>query len=69
MIITEQFIHGEVKFGNYTSFFLTSIYAYDDSTDRVFLWSMLKTLVDSINSPWLVMGDFNYLIVTGKGWG
>ena len=44
------------------AFFLTFVYASNDSIDRRELWSKLEDLHPSIgNSPWLLVGDFNVI--------
>ncbi|XP_074305465.1 uncharacterized protein LOC141640656 [Silene latifolia] len=38
------------------------IYAFNDTVDRKPLWSTLCTLSDSINTPWVLCGDFNCVL-------
>ncbi|XP_074298077.1 uncharacterized protein LOC141628890 [Silene latifolia] len=38
------------------------IYAFNDIVERKSLWSILCTLSDSINIPWILCGDFNCVL-------
>lgn len=62
LVIIDQFIHDEVNLGNSNSFLLTSIYVSNDSLNKIYIWNMLKYLAGLINSPWLVIGDFNLVL-------
>ncbi|KAI0488370.1 hypothetical protein KFK09_028200 [Dendrobium nobile] len=57
--ITSQIIHGTVNAGYLPPFHLTVIYASNNVEDRKALWSSLLDLSSHIDSPWVIMGDFN----------
>ena len=44
------------------SFLMTTIYASPQITVHRNLWSYLHQIVKTINSPWIVGGDFNVLL-------
>lgn len=66
LLFTDQFIHGLVKVGSSKAFFLTTVYAHNDPSDRIHLWNMLKDLNGPTDTPWLVMGDFNVVLYTNE---
>lgn len=55
-----QFIHIRVTIlGIDDSFLLTAIYAFNYKNQRSELWSAITTLAQTIDEPWILMGNFN----------
>ncbi|XP_028775146.1 uncharacterized protein LOC114732008 [Neltuma alba] len=54
----EQFIHCKVRDGE-EECLLIAVYGSPNEQKRQHLWGKLKMLVDKINEPWMVVGDFN----------
>lgn len=57
--ISAQMIHGEHSLSNQISVTLSIIYAHNSARDRLELLESIYELASSINTPWLLMGDFN----------
>ncbi|XP_061340964.1 uncharacterized protein LOC133287385 [Gastrolobium bilobum] len=55
----EQFIHCWVEFPGKEGFFWTAIYASPKEEKRRVLWEDLKLIGRTMNSPWMLSGDFN----------
>lgn len=58
--------------GNTATYVLTAIYAFPNWRQRETLWHSLAELhnsVLSIQTPWLLMGDFNSIIARGEKFG
>ncbi|KAK1274063.1 hypothetical protein QJS04_geneDACA010725 [Acorus gramineus] len=57
----EQFVHCKASpVDGSPPFFLTTIYASNSFSDRLTLWDDLEELAaQTINSPWIIGGDFN----------
>lgn len=47
---------------NQTTYCFTVVYASTTYNDRMKLWDSRKDIADSIDNPWLVVGDFNEII-------
>lgn len=60
-----QEIHLQVRVRN-KLFLLTAIYASSDYSKRKILWTSLMDLAPILNLPWLVMGDFNDIVVPSE---
>ncbi|KAK1283804.1 hypothetical protein QJS10_CPB21g00970 [Acorus calamus] len=59
-----QFVHGRVREKHsQVEALITVIYASNLSEERILLWNNLKRLSRSIQSPWLVGGDFNEIYI------
>lgn len=58
---TRQEIHLRVKVSGHYVFFLSTIYCLSHSDANNILWSNLFTVSNSLDSPWLVVGDFNQI--------
>ncbi|XP_020693242.1 uncharacterized protein LOC110107336 [Dendrobium catenatum] len=56
---SSQVIHGIVESGSLHPIYLSVVYAANDPDERKVLWEDLIGISDSINLPWMVMGDFN----------
>lgn len=58
-----QFVHCYVrKRGGQFQGFITFLYASNNVTDRQRAWQCLQDLGGTINSPWLIIGDFNVVL-------
>lgn len=62
LIISLQIIHSNITVSNGNIFTISYIYAFNDATDRGVLWNTLRDIAASIEQPWLVCGDFNYIL-------
>lgn len=60
-----QLIHCEVIWGQ-ERFFCSFIYAYNDSNQRVELWNQLQSIRENIDIPWILMGDFNAVLLQNE---
>lgn len=58
----QKFIHKRILFKDSSSFLITCVYAFIEAKERLALWNSLKGLAKGIDSPQLVMGDFNVII-------
>ncbi|XP_039060739.1 uncharacterized protein LOC120204792 [Hibiscus syriacus] len=55
-----QFVHCRTTLrSNNSSFLATAVYASPSASRRKLLWPHLRRLVTSINSTWILFGDFN----------
>lgn len=45
---------------------LTCVYAHNDANERRELWHIIYTLSESINQPWIVIGDFNCVLYSNE---
>lgn len=56
----EQFIHCKITIlETQLQFLATFIYARNHPDERVELWQYIEQLASTIQSPWVVLGDFN----------
>ena len=61
--ISDQIIHGEAThLPTGRRFFISFIYGRNLVEQRLPLWESLRTISNSINDPWCVMGDFNSIL-------
>ncbi|KAI0523207.1 hypothetical protein KFK09_005601 [Dendrobium nobile] len=58
-LFTKQLISGELYRGQDLLCVLSVVYASNSVADRNLLWDNLRVIGNSINSPWLIAGDFN----------
>lgn len=61
-----QFLHLRVNMGNMAEWFFTPIYASPNEEARRGLWADLRRLSSSVQSPWLLAGDFNDIAHSGE---
>ena len=62
----DQMIHGEVTQMSTTKRFLISfIYGKNLEEQRTPLWESIKTLSQSMDGPWSLLGDFNSVLYQG----
>jgi hypothetical protein len=54
-----QFIHVHVQYNNGHDWFFTAVYASPSEENRRVLWEDFKIIADSMNSRWMLAGDFN----------
>ncbi|XP_045791653.1 uncharacterized protein LOC123886374 [Trifolium pratense] len=54
-----HFLHVQVSEKDMEPWLLTVVYASPRENERQDTWQLLKQLATSINTPWLMMGDFN----------
>ncbi|KAE8711854.1 Detected protein of confused Function [Hibiscus syriacus] len=55
-----QFIHCQIFYSQDNATFLaTIVYGSPNATKRYALWHHLRFIATSINSPWIILGDFN----------
>ncbi|KAF8394791.1 hypothetical protein HHK36_018727 [Tetracentron sinense] len=60
---SDQVMHCEVvPINSHHGFILSVVYASNDENDRRLLWRNLIHFSRSINTPWLVCGDFNTIL-------
>lgn len=62
---TNQAISLEMKFGNCT-WICTAIYASPTPSSRETFWQHLCNLSRNITSPWLLIGDWNEILLSGE---
>lgn len=62
----KQFVHFKITKNNGLLSWVTAVYASPVPNVRRFLWNYLGQLVKSIKAPWLVGGDFNYILYTSE---
>lgn len=63
LLIDEQAIHCEVtSIADDVKFCCTVVYAHNTNLKREPLWRLLLQLHGQINSPWIVLGDFNTVL-------
>ena len=61
--INDQIIHGEAThLPTGRSFFISYIYGRNLVEQRLPLWESLRSISNSIDDPWCVMGDFNSIL-------
>ncbi|XP_060216346.1 uncharacterized protein LOC132643841 [Lycium barbarum] len=59
----EQVIHCQVQDKNTTfSSYITFVYGKHTVADRRPLWEQLREIKGTINTPWLILGDFNNIL-------
>ncbi|KAI4299940.1 hypothetical protein L6164_033360 [Bauhinia variegata] len=49
-----------------TMFFLSVVYAFNSTQERVEFWEELKEQAKRAQGPWIVLGDFNYVFKAEK---
>ncbi|XP_074305003.1 uncharacterized protein LOC141639928, partial [Silene latifolia] len=58
-----QFVHALVtEKCSQEQFYITMVYAFNDGTERRYLWMKLILLHGAVAGPWVVAGDFNTVI-------
>lgn len=66
LFCSSQLLHCEIFLKNGNKFFCSFIYAHNSQNERVAMLKDLCDLADGINGPWILMGDFNCVLHTGK---
>ncbi|XP_020671980.1 uncharacterized protein LOC110091987, partial [Dendrobium catenatum] len=56
---SSQLIHGLVGAGSFPPFYMSVVYAANTVEERKVLWKDLLNISFNLNSPWIIMGDFN----------
>ena len=51
------------------NFFITTIYASNLFVERLVLWELLSRMATDINTPWIMIGDFNEILSNSTKWG
>ncbi|PKU63786.1 Putative ribonuclease H protein [Dendrobium catenatum] len=54
-----QYIHGIISVGSLPPIFLTVIYAFNTVEERKHLWEAISSISNTLDQPWVIMGDFN----------
>lgn len=54
---------------NVEGFFCSFVYAFNNAAIREMLWVELMEIADKINHPWILGGDFNYVLNKEEGVG
>ncbi|XP_021861971.2 uncharacterized protein [Spinacia oleracea] len=63
LAVTAQFIHCHViPMSGKNGFYCTFVYAFNESRQRLELWRDLKSL--NTQEPWIMCGDFNYVMTS-----
>ncbi|XP_061351869.1 uncharacterized protein LOC133296831 [Gastrolobium bilobum] len=62
----EQFIHCWVEFPGKEGFFWTAVYASPKEERRRMFWEDLKLIGRTMDSPWMLSGDFNEISSTSE---
>lgn len=63
MTIYPQVVHLRIRSSQDSKCFLCSIaYASPHHTKRMELWPLLSSLADSVEGPWIIIGDFNCIL-------
>ncbi|XP_060190448.1 uncharacterized protein LOC132619616 [Lycium barbarum] len=61
--MSTQSMHGTIRILNtYTQFQLTVVYGLHTIQDRGGMWEDLRSICQSQQGPWLIMGDFNTIL-------
>lgn len=50
-------------------FFVTFVYARSSTVDRKELWQHFRQMEPSIQSPWVILGDFNSVLHANERFG
>lgn len=56
---SDQYVHLKVTWRSNVTWFTTAVYANPRFSRRQALWDDLKMLAESMEEPWMVLGDFN----------
>lgn len=62
LVTSFQYIHMRVSWKNQSNWLLTVVYASPNYALRQQLWEEISQLVELINEPWAVIGDFNCIL-------
>lgn len=60
-----QLIHEEILISSSSLLFLTYVYAFNDTQEKIPHWRSLKEISSSMNEPWFILGYFN-IVLTGN---
>lgn len=61
--IHPQVVHVKVRSAHLTNqFFASFVYTSPHNTTRKELWPYLSSLVEMMDRPWIIIGDFNYIL-------
>lgn len=61
-----QYIHVSIQMEDVAESVFTTVHASHEEEGRKDIWRELKTIADSMNSSWLVCGDFNDIQNAGE---
>ncbi|XP_074300097.1 uncharacterized protein LOC141631307 [Silene latifolia] len=62
-MVSDQLIHAQVfDKGNNKKFWVTMVYGFNKSQERISLWNNLQACEGLVQGPWIVCGDFNSVI-------
>ncbi|XP_061366923.1 uncharacterized protein LOC133310054 [Gastrolobium bilobum] len=56
---SSQFLHMKVLMNNSREFLCTAVYASPRDVERHVMWDDISHISNSINVPWIMLGDFN----------
>lgn len=59
---SNQFIHLQVSWKGHITWFVTVVYASTRVVRRQELWDDLSRLANTMDGPWVVLGDFNAIL-------
>lgn len=59
---SDQFVHLQVSWRDTTTWFITIVYANPRYLRRQILWEDLGGIAESMEDPWVVLGDFNSIM-------
>lgn len=62
----DQFVHSRVTWRGRFSWLITAVYASPRHNGRLQLWDELRCLTDTVDEPWVVLGDFNSIMAPHK---
>ncbi|KAI8009712.1 hypothetical protein LOK49_LG06G02953 [Camellia lanceoleosa] len=65
-LVTPQAIHATIHKADYDEWVLAAVYASHNPVMRDHLWDDLEDVAETMDMPWLVMGDFNDFATQGE---
>ncbi|KAI8011095.1 hypothetical protein LOK49_LG06G02954 [Camellia lanceoleosa] len=65
-LVTPQAIHATTHKADYDEWVLAAVYASHNPVMRDHLWDDLEDVAETMDMPWLVMGDFNDFATQGE---
>lgn len=60
---TEQEIHAIISFTSRPSWLLLAVYGSPRFAERRLLWDNLKSVASLHSLPWVIVGDFNEVLI------
>lgn len=61
---SDQFVHLQVTWKGRISWFISVVYASPRLAPRQILWDDLRAIADNMEEPWVILGDFNSIMVS-----